>query len=342
MLTLNPAEISQFLNDGFLAFDTGLPADAIERLRKTLKGLHDAKTGFAEGAQFDAIGVDDGSEPARFPQILYPRSFSPDLVNNDFFRMAQGIAEQILGPGVRFKSDISFMKPAFIGSATPWHQDEAFHDPAFEYNEISFWLALQPVDEVNGCMAYVPGSHNGPVLPHGFPGNDPRIHALECVGGFDPAEAVACPLPAGGCVIHNGRTLHGAGPNRSGRDRMAYVLIFDRVPVPARHSREFPWRAQHNTARTKRERAWRRQGGLLVHLWRQRSRVRITNLRVLLFDLRRAMKATQRAILAPNADPRSPTIQGQKAVTLPAAAGRDMGKMVGAAGFEPTTPSPPD
>ena len=129
--------------------------------------------------------------------------------------MARGMAEQILGGAVRFKADISLMKPARIGEATPWHQDEAFQDPAFDYEEVSFWLALQPVNEANSCMAYLPGSHKGPVLPHGFPGNDPRIHALECISGFDPRDAVECPLPAGGCVIHNGRTVHGAGPNLS-------------------------------------------------------------------------------------------------------------------------------
>ena len=34
-------------------------------------------------------------------------------------------------------------------------------------------------------------------------------------------------------MIHSARTVHGAGPNLSDRDRMAYVLIFDRVPTPA-------------------------------------------------------------------------------------------------------------
>jgi hypothetical protein len=297
-MRLDPAMVDRFRQDGFLPFDTRLPADAIAALRDTLVRLHDTKAGFKEGALFDAMGVDDGSEPARFPQILHPRSFAPELVSNSFYQLASGIAEQLLGDGVRFKADISLMKPAHIGEATPWHQDEAFQDPAFDYHEISFWLALQPVNETNSCMAYVPCSQNGPVLPHGFPGNDPRIHALECISGFDPGDAVPCPLPAGGCVIHTGRTLHGAGPNRSDHDRMAYVLIFDRVPVPARQPRQFPWREQHRTARAKREQEWRRHGGLLVHLWRQRTRVRVTSLRTLLFDVRRAARAMRRAVLA--------------------------------------------
>jgi hypothetical protein len=297
MMRLDAGMAERFRADGFLAFDTGIPSSDIAKLRETLIGLHHENVGFEEGALFDAMGVDDGSAPARFPQILHPRSFAPELIGNSFYQMARGMAEQLLGSEVRFKADISLMKPALIGGATPWHQDEAFQDPAFDYEEISFWLALQPVDATNSCMAYIPGSHKGPVLPHGFPGGDPRIHALECVSGFDLSDAVSCPLSAGGCVIHNGRTLHGAGPNVSDRERMAYVLIFDRVPTPARTARHFPWREEHRTARAQRELEWRRHGGLLVHLWRQRNRMRVTSIRTLLFDMRRAARAVRRLVL---------------------------------------------
>ena len=298
MLRFDASMIERFREDGFLAFDSGISPEDIAALRATLAALHRQNVGFGEGALFDAMGVDDGSEPARFPQILHPRSFAPELTGNSFHQMASGIAEQLLGSAVRFKADISLMKPARIGEATPWHQDEAFQDPALDYDEVSFWLALQPVDEANSCMAYIPRSHRQPVLPHGFPGGDARIHALECIEGFDPGDAVSCPLQAGGCVIHNQRTVHGAGPNRSDQERMAYVLIYDRVPTPAQTIRDFPWRAAHRTARTRRELAWRRQGGLFVHLWRQRTRVRVTSIGALLFDLRRAARAVRRLLLA--------------------------------------------
>jgi hypothetical protein len=298
MVRLDPTMIERFREDGFLAFDTGLSGDTIAALRQTLARLHQENVGFEEGALYDALGVDDGSEPARFPQIMHPRSFAPELIDSSFYKLARGMAEQILGSTVRFKADISLMKPARTGDATPWHQDEAFQDPAFDYEEISFWLALQPVNEANSCMAYFPGTHKGPVLPHGFPGDDPRIHALECISGFNPLDAVSCPLPAGGCVIHTGRTLHGASPNASDHERMAYVLIFDKVPTPARQARHFPWREQHRPARARRELEWRRHGGLLVHLWRQRNRIRVTSVRTLLYDLRRAARAMRRLMLA--------------------------------------------
>jgi hypothetical protein len=298
MMRLTASMVERFRADGFLVFDTGLSPGDLATLRATLAGLHRENVGFEEGALFDAMGVDDGSAPARFPQILHPRSFAPELIGNSFYQTARAIAEQILGSAVRFKADISLMKPARIGGTTPWHQDEAFQDPAFDYDEISFWLALQPVDAANSCMSYIPGSHKGPVLPHGFPGGDARIHALECTSGFDPQDAVSCPLPAGGCVIHNGRTVHGAGPNISDGDRLAYVLIFDRIPTPARVARQFPWRAEQRTARAERELEWRRHGGLLVHLWRQRKRVRLTSVRTLLFDMRRAGRAVRKMVFA--------------------------------------------
>lgn len=298
MLTRFDAEkVKQFRDDGFVAFDTGIPGPDLGQIREILMHLHNENIGFKEGALFDATGADDGSSAPRFPQILHPRSFAPQLLDSQYFRLARDIAEQLLGTGVRFKADISLLKPARIGDATPWHQDEAFQDPNFDYTEVSFWLALQPTDDSNSCMAYIPGSHGGPVLPHGFPGGDSRIHALECAGEFDAGTAVACHLPAGGCIIHTQRTLHGAGPNVSDHDRLAYVLIFDRVPTPVKQPRSFPWRVQQKTARAQRELEWRRSGGLFVHLWRQRSRLRVTNLRTLAFDVRRAVRATARIVI---------------------------------------------
>ena len=186
------------------------------------------------------------------------------------------------------------MKPALIGAATPWHQDEAFHDPEFDRWEVSFWLALQPTDQSNSCMTFLPGSHHGPVLRHDHPSGDSRVHALSAIDDFDAAKAIACPLPAGGCTIHTGRTLHSTGPNTSDRPRLAYGLIFDVAPTRRTVPREFPWLRQHVTARDLREQAWRRRGGLLIHLWRQRSRVRVTNLSYMMFALSKVVVAALR------------------------------------------------
>jgi hypothetical protein len=72
MMRLDADKTQRFREDGFLVFDTGLSSDAVSALRETLARLHNENVGFEEGALYDALGVDDGSEPARFPQIMHP------------------------------------------------------------------------------------------------------------------------------------------------------------------------------------------------------------------------------------------------------------------------------
>ena len=158
-----------------------MPLPEVEAIRQTLQALHDQNVGYEEGAQFDAIGTDAGDQPRRFPQILRPRNYAPQLAKTKFHALANEMAREILGPQAKFSSDISFMKPALIGAATPWHRDEAFHDPEFDRREVSFWLALQSTDQSNSCMEFMPGSHHGPVLRHDRSGGQhPRARFGVC------------------------------------------------------------------------------------------------------------------------------------------------------------------
>ncbi len=57
------------------------------------------------------------------------------------------------------------------------------------------------------------------------------IHAIR-----KPPHHGAC-----GATIHAGRTLHYAGPNRSGEARRALIMAFRAPPVPVGAPRAFPW-----------------------------------------------------------------------------------------------------
>ncbi len=123
-------------------------------------------------------------------------------------------------------------EPAHVGNVTPWHQDQAYHDPEMDERSINFWITLDDADALNGCMHYAPGSHVHDVLPHHRIGRDPSVHGLEVDDPEVFAEgAAACPLKAGGCVLHLAKTLHYAGPNRTARQRRAYILIVHAPPV---------------------------------------------------------------------------------------------------------------
>ncbi|NUQ65036.1 MAG: phytanoyl-CoA dioxygenase family protein [Pirellulales bacterium] len=126
--------------------------------------------------------------------------------------------------------------------------DEAYWDPAFDYCSISIWVPLQDATLDNGCMQFIPRSHRQKVVPHHSIGRDPRVHGLE-TDAVDVSAAVACPVPAGGATVHHCRTLHYAGPNRTGQPRRAYIMIFGTPRQPRTEPRSFPWRKQRRTAR---------------------------------------------------------------------------------------------
>jgi len=265
---LSGAQLNQFREQGFIALKDMATPDEVAFMREVITRLFDVKAGHKEGAHFNFAGAEDDPNAPNFPQIIAPHNYAESLRKTEYYKRATALAQQILGPDMRFGSDHTLLKPAFNGPATPWHQDEAFRNPDYDYEEISIWMPLQPVNEVNGCMMFMPGTHRADVLPHKSPNNDTHVHGLECSGGFDPAQAVSCPLPAGGCTIHTGRTLHAAGPNVSGGPRLAYVLNFAIPPVPAAKQRTFPWLAEKDTARLQRMRHWMRRGGLFVETWR--------------------------------------------------------------------------
>lgn len=271
VVALTAEQIAFFRKQGYLRLEQISPPEEVEFLRGVYDRLFAQKAGREQGAQFDMVGRDEEGQPQRSPQIINPVFFAPELEDTIFRRNALAIARQLLGPEAYGAFEHAILKPAEIGAPTPWHQDEAFrrdHPPG--YDEISIWMPLQQVTTENGCLEFIPGTNRGPVLPHGSPGGDTRVHALECVSGFDGKTAVACPLPAGGCTIHHGRTLHHAGPNRTAAPRRAYIQGFT-LPVKGnpRLSPEFPWNVEKQTAAQQRKKAWRRRGGVLQEVVRK-------------------------------------------------------------------------
>jgi ectoine hydroxylase-related dioxygenase (phytanoyl-CoA dioxygenase family) len=210
---------------------------------------------------------------------------------------ATAIAKRLLGKDAKLYGEHALLKPS-AGPATPWHQDESFRSPDFEYRELSIWLALQPVTKESGCMQFIPGSNHYEVLTHQSPGGDKTLHPLECIGDFPVDQAVAVPLNAGGCTVHHMRTLHHTAPNTTKGLRLAYILIFNVPPVYRPGTRQFPWLEGRRTDNQNRSQEWLRKRGVAGYLTeavRLLPRARLTNPRWLAWAaIRAASKITRR------------------------------------------------
>jgi ectoine hydroxylase-related dioxygenase (phytanoyl-CoA dioxygenase family) len=290
VMQLDAEAIAEYHDRGFTCVGQIATPEELELLRTVFDRLFAERAGRNEGAYYDMLGHDSDESPPSSPEIIGPINYAPELRQLRCRHRATAIARQLLGPHVAGPSEHAILKPAHTGGATPWHQDEAYSvDPQFSSEHISFWIPLQDVTLENGCMMFMPGSHKLGVLPHGSPGNDSRIHALECVGEFDQTAAVACPLPAGFATVHHGHTLHFAGPNRSARPRIAYILEFDLPPKRVAETRDFYWNRGKQAARSKRRRQWQLRGGIVIQMMRKLRSGTWYRPGRLLYEVRRAV-----------------------------------------------------
>jgi ectoine hydroxylase-related dioxygenase (phytanoyl-CoA dioxygenase family) len=256
-LELSAEQIEFYHRDGYLSIPAITTPEEVAMMRAAYDRIFSQRAGRDEGNQFDLAGTDEEGKEASLPQILNPAQYAPELKN--LLARANGlrIAQQLLGPEATAGGDHAIFKPAHSGAATPWHQDEAYWGPGLNYHSISLWVPLQDVDEANGCMQFIAGSHRFEVLPHQPIGNDPRIHGLELTADADVdlSQPRICPLPAGGATVHGSRMLHFTGANHSAVARRAYIMLYGSPATPRNDNRRFPWQETRATAREERARA---------------------------------------------------------------------------------------
>ena len=251
MSVLSPEQVAFFHAQGYLTIERLMPEEEIPWMRGVYDRLFAERAGRETGDQFDLAGTDEEGKEAVLPQILGPARYAPELRESQLWVHAAQAVRDLLGPEASFGDGHMIFKPPLIGAETPWHQDEAYWDPALDYTSLSIWVPLQEATLENGCMWFVPGSHLLEVGPHQSAGGDVRVHALEALSA-DVAQAVACPLPAGGATFHLSRTLHYSGPNTTDVPRRAYILSGGMPATPRTDGRRFGWNEAKQTARAKR------------------------------------------------------------------------------------------
>ena len=90
------------------------------------------------------------------------------------------------------------------------------------------WMALDMVDEENGCMRYVRNSHTRGMRSHERTGTLGFSQGITDFGqSADTRDEVACPVQPGDLLAHHALTIHRADVNSSvSRNRRALGFIF--------------------------------------------------------------------------------------------------------------------
>ena len=217
--------LADFQRDGYVCVKPLYSPDEIDALNAEIaRFIRDVVPGMPAAQVY----YEDKADESSLKQIQRMFEYDPyfrDLMENG---PARRIAEEVLEDEVVPVNMQYFNKPAGIGQATPPHQDGYyFHLTPCE--AVTGWLALEEVDDENGCIHYVRGSHRSDGFrPHGRTGVLGFSQGMTDFGTEDDrANEVTFPGPAGTFLMHHAKTIHWASANRSQtRSRRALGFIY--------------------------------------------------------------------------------------------------------------------
>ncbi|MDX2190020.1 MAG: phytanoyl-CoA dioxygenase family protein [Bacteroidota bacterium] len=159
-----------------------------------------------------------------------------DLWWNPYYVMA---ASQLLGGPIRLWHDQLFCKPAHHGGVVAWHQDYSYWTRTRPMQHLTCWCGLDNADISNGCLYYVPGSHNWDLLDMPDLTGDMngifRFLNKEQTKQFNP---IPIELKAGFASFHHPLLVHGSYENKTDRQRRAFVLNCFKDGVVSDESKE--------------------------------------------------------------------------------------------------------
>ncbi len=248
-VALTPGAVEHFRERGFVAIERLTTERELRWLGELYDRLFAERMQTVPGGYFDLSRPYDSPGEDLQPQIIGPEASFPELRKTAVFRNGRRLAAQLLGVEPEKLRGWGHMirKPARIGAPLPWHQDEAYWDPAFEYRALGCWMPLDPATRESGCMRFIPGSHRGEVRTHRHVGDDPAVHAL-VTDDVDERLAVEVPVEPGGAIFHHCRMVHSSLPNQSDRVRRAWANEFQLPPAPRAEAYPRPWIAEGKRA----------------------------------------------------------------------------------------------
>ncbi|KAG5893746.1 hypothetical protein JTB14_001390 [Gonioctena quinquepunctata] len=142
-----------------------------------------------------------------YDEILWEYASNKDVVD---------VVKNIIGPNITAVHSMLINKPPDSDpsiSKHPLHQDLHYFPFRPAHKIVASWTAMERVDEKNGCLYVVPGSHkNSPLYEHVYPKG--HKHAFyHGVQGMDHLPKIHVVMEKGDTVFFHPLLLHGSGPN---------------------------------------------------------------------------------------------------------------------------------
>jgi len=240
MPILDQSQKDTFWRDGFLLVPNAVTPAQLAALRAEIakwveeSRAHSAPFGppTVDGRPRFDMGTEHTAERPALRRINNPSDISDaylDAMRNS--RMTDMVAE-LIGPDVKFHHCKINLKLTGAKTEVLYHQDFAY-TPHTNDDVITALLFLDDIDETNGALTIVPGSHKGEMLS--------LFDGERFTGAVAPdleksllAQSVPCYGPAGAVCLMHTKLAHGSAANAGDKPRGLYICVYsaaDAIPI---------------------------------------------------------------------------------------------------------------
>jgi phytanoyl-CoA hydroxylase len=179
MATLSQSEVDTYQDQGYLVLRQCIKPEDLSSARVLIDELVDRHarklyeagkiSSLHDGESFErrlaVINEEVGLKTRIFD--LTEAFDSPELFSLIRHPVILDSVESLLGPEIAWTGSYAARPnlPQYEATVFPWHQDSQYYgEPTKHLHIVSVWIPLVDVDESNGCLSLIPGSHTWSLL----------------------------------------------------------------------------------------------------------------------------------------------------------------------------------
>ena len=234
MQHLTREQKQRYADDGFLLIESALDDAITSSLIAVMNEFVERSRTMSESSADILLAPDHMRERPKLRRIPHTVAFHPVFEAFGLRGPLIDLAEDLLGPDIRFHhSKLNFKSPEG-GEEIKWHQDIQFW-PHSNYSPLTIGVYLTDVDRDMAPMGVVAGSHKGPL----FSLRDTEGAWTGALSDADMEQVDFSRLhwltgPRGSITVHNCRSVHGSAANLSPRMRPLLLHTYaacDAIPL---------------------------------------------------------------------------------------------------------------
>lgn len=231
MKVLSQTQREFYQAEGYLLLPGFVSEEWLARLNAATEEFIEQSRDLTESTRRILVEPSHTPEAPRLRRIPHTVSAHPDFEEFGLRGPLLDLAEDLLGPNVRFHHSKLNFKWHSGGEAVEWHQDIQFW-PHTNYGPLTIGVYLTDVTDEMGPMGIVPRSHAAELFSLADEDGN-------WTGAINPTDLKRIDLdnvawltgPRGSVTVHSSRSIHGSRPNESGSLRP--LLLHTYAPAHA-------------------------------------------------------------------------------------------------------------